>query len=47
MPQLIKPGNVKIMTQDGEVQVTIALELTINLNADVINFYAQTCDLKK
>lgn len=34
MAQLIKPGNVKVVTNDGEVQVTIALELTINLNSD-------------
>lgn len=34
MPQLIKPGSVKILTQDGEVQVSISLELTINLNTD-------------
>jgi len=34
LPQLIKPGNVKVVTNDGEVQVTIALELTINLNSD-------------
>ena len=34
MPQLIKPGSVKIMTQDGEVQVSIALELNINVNTD-------------
>lgn len=32
MPQLIKPGNVKILTQDGEVSVSITLDLNINLN---------------
>lgn len=32
MPQLIKPKEVKVITQDGEVQVSISLELTINLN---------------
>jgi hypothetical protein len=41
MPQLIKPGTVKIMTQDGEVQVSIALELTINLNTDGVKVSAQ------
>lgn len=34
MAQLIRPGSVKVVTNDGEVQVTIALELTINLNSD-------------
>ena len=42
MPQLIKPGSVKILTQDGEVQVSITLELTINLNTDGVNVSAQT-----
>ena len=34
MPQLIKPGQVKILTKDGECQVAITLELTINVNTD-------------
>jgi hypothetical protein len=34
MPQLIKPGNVKIMTNNGEIQVSISLELNVNLNTD-------------
>lgn len=37
MANLIRPGNVKVVTQDGEVQVTIALELTINLNSNGLN----------
>ena len=32
MAQLIKPKEVKVITKDGEVQVSISLELTINLN---------------
>ena len=40
MAQLIKPNSVKIITQDGEVKVTIALELTINLNSDGIKVSA-------
>ena len=32
MPQLIKPNSVKIITQDGEIQVSITLDLNINLN---------------
>lgn len=47
MPQLIKPGSVKILTQDGEVQVSIALELTINLNTDGVKVSAQTVEYKK
>lgn len=34
MPALIKPGSVKVITQEGEVQVSITLELNINLNSD-------------
>ena len=32
MPQLIKPGSVKILTKEGEVSVSITLDLNINLN---------------
>jgi hypothetical protein len=46
MPQLIKPGSVKILTQDGEVQVSIALELTINLNTDGVKVSAQAVEQK-
>lgn len=42
MAQLIRPGAVKVLTQDGEVQVTIALELTINLNTDGLQLSAQS-----
>jgi hypothetical protein len=41
VPQLIKPKEVKIVTQDGEVQVSISLELTINLNTDGLNVTTQ------
>jgi len=34
LPALIRPGSVKVVTQDGEVQVSITIELNINLNAD-------------
>lgn len=36
MAQVIKPNQVKILTQDGEVKVSITLELNINLNTDQI-----------
>ena len=29
MPQLIKPGDVKIITKDGEVKISISLDLNI------------------
>jgi hypothetical protein len=32
--QLLKPNIVKVVTKDGEMHVTISLELTINLNSD-------------
>ena len=35
MPQLIRPQEVKILTKDGEIQVSIVLELNINLNGGV------------
>jgi len=34
MVQVIKPHEVKVITQQGEVTVSIVLELNINLNAD-------------
>ena len=36
MPALIRPGTVKVITQDGEVHVLITLDLNINLNNDRI-----------
>ncbi len=39
MAQLIKPNSVKILTQEGEV--TIHLEITINLNSDGLNVSTQ------
>lgn len=44
MANLIRPNSVKVVTQDGEVQVTIALELTINLNANGLDVSANTQD---
>ena len=34
MANLLKPNTVNVVTQDGELHVTISLELTINLNSD-------------
>lgn len=43
MPSLIRPGSVKVVTQDGEIHVAISLELNINLNTDgVIRVTAET-----
>lgn len=46
MPQLIKPGSVRILTHEGEVQVSITLELNINLNTDGIKVSAQAVQEK-
>ena len=34
MANLLKPNSVKVVTKEGELEITIALELTINLNSD-------------
>jgi len=34
MVQLIKPSEVRVITQQGECTVSIVLELNINLNAE-------------
>ena len=34
MPNLIRPGSTKVVTQDGEVQISITLDLNVNLNSD-------------
>jgi hypothetical protein len=41
LPQLIKPQEVKVLTRQGECEVSIVLELNINLNADGLNVVAQ------
>jgi hypothetical protein len=40
MPQLIKPGETKVVTKDGECHVSISLELTIKLEGDVVQVQA-------
>lgn len=42
MPQLIKPNEVKVVTKNGECQVSIILELNINLNGDGVAVSAQS-----
>lgn len=42
LAQLIKPSSVKVVSQEGEVKVTIALELTINLNSDGLKVSASS-----
>lgn len=41
MAQLIKPGSVKVITNNGEVQVHITLELNVNLNSSGLQVTAQ------
>lgn len=47
MPQLIKPNEVKVVTKDGECQVSIVLELNINLNGDGVAVSAQSIKQKE
>ena len=42
MVQVIKPHDVKVITQQGEVKVSIVLELNINLNADGLSVTSRT-----
>ena len=35
MAQLIRPNDVRIITKDGEVKVSITLDLNINMNGSV------------
>ena len=41
MPQLIRPSSVKIITKDGEIQVSITLDLNINLTGVEVSAQAQ------
>lgn len=34
MASLIKPGSVKLVTKDGEIQVSLTIDLNLNINAD-------------
>lgn len=34
MASLIKPGNVKIITKEGEIQVSLTLDININMNTE-------------
>lgn len=35
MPQLIRPQEVKVITKDGEIQVSLVIDLNINLSGGV------------
>ena len=35
MAQLIRPSDVKIITKDGELKVSITLDLNINMNGSI------------
>ena len=47
LPQLIKPNEVKVITKNGECQVSIVLELNINLNGDSTVVSAQSVKQEK
>jgi hypothetical protein len=34
LASLIKPGSVKLVTKDGEIQVSLTIDLNLNINAD-------------
>ena len=37
MAQLLKPSDVKIITKDGELEITLKLEININVNqSDIV-----------
>jgi len=38
---LIKPGTVKVLTKDGEVQVSLTIDLNINLNSHGLSINAE------
>jgi hypothetical protein len=42
MVQIIKPGTTKVITKDGECEITISIELNINLNQSGITVSAQS-----
>ena len=44
MPNLIKPGDTKIITKDGEVFVNIALELTVKLDGNNLSIQSNTSE---
>lgn len=46
MAHLIKPNNVKIIAKDGEIQVSLSIDLNINLNSDVINVQTQSIPIE-
>ena len=47
MAQLIKAQDVKIITKDGECQVSISLELNINLNNNLVEISGQNIKNEK
>lgn len=34
MASLIKPGSVKVLTKDGEIQVSLTVDINVNLNTE-------------
>lgn len=34
MASLIKPGSVKVVTKEGEIQVSLTIDLNINVNSE-------------
>jgi len=38
LASLIKPGSLRVLTKDGEIQVSLTLDININLNTDNVVF---------
>jgi hypothetical protein len=45
MAQLIKPGDIKVVTKNNEILVNIALELNIKLDGSVTNLNVGVSDV--
>jgi hypothetical protein len=44
---LIKPGSVKIVTKEGEIQVSLSIDLNVNLNTDGLLVEKASASLEK
>ena len=47
MASLVKPGSVKVVTKDGEIQVSFSLDININLNTEGVIIGQQSVEEEK
>lgn len=45
MASLIKPGSLKVVSKDGEVQVSLTIDLNVNINSNE-NFFSNNKTLE-